>query len=158
MKKQMILRIRISGVSRVNDIGDLNTIKSLFNSLRFIFLLKICLKNNKKFRMWVGGEGGETSCCRVFEGLLVADGTVFYIKIFTKYPLYAGSQPRSNYNSPSRKLVLYKKKESEWKDDLERVRMINIICVEENFYYLKIKGMTGSWGVNYLRTYRYIRI
>ena len=30
--------------------------------------------------------------------------------------------------------------------------MINIICVEENFYYFKIKGMTGSWGVNYLRT------
>jgi len=54
----MILRIRIRGVSRVDDIGDLNTLKSLFNSLRFIFLLKICLKNNKKFRMWVGGDGG----------------------------------------------------------------------------------------------------
>jgi len=33
------------------------------------------------------------------------------------------------------------------------VRMINIMCVEENFYYFLIKGMTGSWGVNYLRTY-----
>ena len=31
--------------------------------------------------------------------------------------------------------------------------MINIMCVEENFYYFLIKGMTGSWGVNYLRTY-----